>query len=142
MKNLIFVTLLCVASIACDTKNEEVPDIPEQNVSASYRTSISVSVTGQPLLVTVLEINESRCPINADCIQAGSVDLGLSISDGTTKIQVPVSFRSDSKASGHQVFELGGQLYSLVVHEVLPYPTSLEPPILEAYKINLSIEKI
>jgi len=142
MKNLIIITLLCISCIACDTKKGEAPDIQEQTVSAAYRKTTSVTIPGQALIVNVLEVNESRCPINADCIQVGSVDLQLSISDGTNKVNIPVSFRNDSKASGHQTFMLGKQNYSLVVHEVLPYPVTVKTTNPEEYTVNLSIEKI
>ncbi|MCF2443708.1 hypothetical protein L0657_07055 [Dyadobacter sp. CY345] len=142
MKNLIIVTLLCVSSFACDSKKDEVVEIQDQTISASYRKTTSVNIPGQALIVNVLELNESRCPINVNCIQAGGVDLQLSISDGTNKANIPVSFKSESKASGHQTFMLGNQNYSLVVHDVLPYPVTTQTPDLEEYKVNLSIEKI
>lgn len=142
MKNLIIVTLLCISCWACDTKKDEVLEIQDQTVSASYRKMTSVTIPGQALIVNVLELNESRCPLNVNCIQAGGVDLELSISDGTNKVNIPVSFKSDSKASGHQTFMLGNQNYSLVVHEILPYPATTQKPDLDEYKVNLSIEKI
>ncbi|SEJ29669.1 hypothetical protein SAMN04487995_4040 [Dyadobacter koreensis] len=142
MKKLIILTFLYLTCFACETKKDEAPEIQEQTVSAPYRKSTSVTIQGQALIVNILELNDSRCPINADCIQAGSVDLQLSVSDGTNKVNIPVSFKSDSKASGHQTFLLGKQNYSLVVHEVLPYPITDRKPDPEEYKVNLSIEKI
>lgn len=142
MKKLIIVALINAALFACDTKKDEAPDIQDQTVSAPYRKTTSVNLSGLALIVNVLEVNESRCPVNADCVQAGSVDLQLSISDGTNKVNIPVSFKNDSKASGHQTFILGNQNYSMVVHEVLPYPVAGKLPDPEAYKVNLSIEKI
>lgn len=142
MKKLIILTLFCFACIACDKKNDEAPEIQDQTVNAAYRTSTSVTIPGQALVVNVLEVNESRCPINADCIRAGSADLQLSISDGTNKASVDISFENGKKASGHKTFNLGNQTYSMVIHDVLPYPVTTTKPTLEDYKVNLSIEKI
>ena len=142
MKRPIIIAFMIFTCIACDKKNEQAPTIQEQTVDAGYRKSTPVTITGKALIVNILEIKESRCPINVDCIQAGSADLELSISDGTNKTSVPVSFKNDSKASGHQTFTLGNQTYSLVIHEVLPYPEYTKTPNPEDYKVNLSIEKI
>ena len=136
------ITLMFFACIACDKKNEETPTIQEQTVNAAYRQTTSVTIPGKALVVNVLELKESRCPIDVNCVQAGSADIDLSISDGTNKTNVPVSFKDDNKASGHQTFTLGNQTYSLVIHEVLPHPESTKTPNLEDYKVNLSIEKI
>lgn len=142
MKKSIIITFLWIACIACDPKKDDTPEVQDQTVNVSYRTSTSVSIPGQALIVNVLEVNDSRCPINANCVQAGSADLQLSISDGTNKAAVDVSFQKDNKASGHQTFKLGGQTYSLVVHDVSPYPETTTKPKPEEYKVNLSIEKI
>jgi hypothetical protein len=142
MKNFIIITLFCIACIACDNKKDETPEIQDPTVNAAYRTSTSVAIPGQALIVNVLEVNESRCPINVDCIRAGSADLQLSISDGTNKALVDISFENGKKASGHKTFTLGNQTYSLVIHDVLPYPVTTTNPKLEDYKVNLSIEKI
>lgn len=142
MKKSIIISFLWIACLACDTKKDEAPEVIDQITSASYKKSTAVTIPGQSLTVKVLEVNESRCPINVDCIQAGSADIQLSISDGSNEANVPVSFKNASKASGHQTFALAKQNYSLVVHEVLPYPVSTEKPNPEDYQVNLSIEKL
>lgn len=142
MKKTIILTLLWIACLACETKKDEAPEVQDQTINASYRTTTPVTIPGQALIVNVLEVNESRCPANAVCIQAGSANLQLSISDGTNKASLAISFKNENKASGHQTFKLGNQMYSLVVHDVLPYPATTTKPNPEDYKVNLSIEKI
>ncbi|WP_353720527.1 hypothetical protein [Dyadobacter sp. 676] len=140
MKKTILLALMCIAAIACDKKEDTAPQ-PELNaISVPYRQATKVSASGTDLKVELKEVTDSRCPINASCVSAGSAKLVLTVSDATSEVDVSVEFEGGSKDNA-QEFQLGGATYILSVSEVLPYPELPKSPRLEDYKIGVSIEK-
>jgi hypothetical protein len=142
MKKSVLIALLWISCVACDQNKDEIPQAQNQITNVAYRQLTQVTISGQALNVNVLEVNESRCPKDVVCIQEGSVNIVLNISDGTNEIKIPVAFKDSVKESGKQTFVLGKQNYSLTIREVLPYPVSTEQTDVEDYKVSLSIEKI
>ena len=142
MKKSIIIALLWISCAACDQNKDEAPVAQKQITNFAYRQQKQVAISGQALNVNLLEVNESRCPKDVVCIQAGSVKLVLNISDGTDEAKVSLSFKDNVKDTGTSTFILGKQRYSVTVHEVLPYPVSTTQTNLEDYKVGLSIEKI
>lgn len=138
MKNLILFFLIWSAAIACREKKQDVnPQTGSENTRVvSFRQLTTVPASGTKLKVELLEIADSRCPSNADCVTMGSVQLKFMISKSKSKIEVKVNFSGDRK-NNSQTFVLDGQTYELEVSEVLPYPGTLPTP----YKVSLSIEK-
>ncbi|GLU53733.1 hypothetical protein [Dyadobacter frigoris] len=142
MKKYILITLFCFVCIACDNKYEDMPKAQELVSNISYRKLTSVMVSGIPLSVTVLEINDSRCPINADCISVGKVIVKFSLSDGANNTEASIELINDEKDKTVQSFKLGDQSYSIKIHEVSPYPEIFKTINPEDYKVSLTIEKI
>ncbi|MBE9462409.1 hypothetical protein ACFP1I_10780 [Dyadobacter subterraneus] len=139
MKKIIILIVLWFASLSCHNKNEE-PHPQESSTSASYRKLTSVTVSGALLAVTVLEVNDSRCPINADCISAGTVKVKFNISDEANSTEALIELINDDKTV--QSFKLGDQSYYIKIHEVSPYPEIFKTINLEDYKVSLTIEKL
>lgn len=142
MKKTIIISFILLACLACNSNDEDTPKAQEPITSVSYRKLTSVIVSEVPLSVTVLEINDSRCPINADCISAGMATVKFNISDGTNSTDTSVQLINDEKDKRIQSFKLGSQSYSIKIHEVSPYPEIPKTTNLEDYKVSLTIEKI
>lgn len=139
MKKTILLALICIAAISCDKKEGNTPQPELNSISLSYKKATTVRTSGSDLKVELKEVADSRCPINADCITAGTAKLVFAISDASNQVTVNLEFKGDSK--NVQVFKLGGVEYVLTVSEVLPYPQISVTPNLEDYKIAVSIEK-
>jgi hypothetical protein len=140
MKKSVILTLIWLSCLSCD--QDQAPKAQFETTRVAYRQSTPVTSSGQELSVNILEVHESRCPKDVVCIQAGSVNMLLNISDGAHKTDVGVALKSDLKDSAIQTFSLAGQTYRLKVHDVLPYPVSTKTPDPEDYQVNLSIEKL
>ena len=137
MKKTFLLGFICLAAIACDKTQDATPAVKlETTIISSAKIS-----AGEDLKTQLLEVNDSRCPINADCITAGAADLKINISDAANQVDVAVLFSSANKNSGSQEFKLSGQNYILTVSEVLPYPEIDKPTKLEDFKVNVTISK-
>jgi hypothetical protein len=139
MKKTILLALICIAAISCEKKDDASPQPDLNAISLSYQKATTVRTSGTDLKVELKEVNDSRCPINANCVSMGSAKLVFSISDASNQVNVDFEFKGDSK--NEQVFKLGGTAYVLRVTEVLPYPELPKSTKLEDYKIAVSIEK-
>jgi hypothetical protein len=140
MKRTILFALILVAAMACDKKEDANPQPELNSISVPYRQMTSIPTSGSDLKVELKEVNDSRCPINADCISAGSAKLTLTVSDASNQVDVSMDFKGEPK-SNTQAFTLSGVNYVLSVSEVLPYPEIFKTPRLEDYKIGVSIER-
>ena len=132
--------MICVAAVSCEKKQEPVPQAEMKTAVVPYRHSTSFEVSGESLKVDLREVVESRCPINAFCVQAGSAKVTFTVSEGAEQANVTVDFKGDKKAD-FQEFKLAGQNYVLSVSEVLPFPEVGKAPKFEDYKVNVTIEK-
>lgn len=142
MRKIIVFGLLMGALVACDKKEEALPESTAKSASVAYRQETSVEASGLSLKIDLREVNDSRCPINADCIQMGSVILNFSVSNGTDQEDVSVHFVDGDKNKGSSKFSIGGQNYLLKVSQVLPYPQIAQKPVLTDYNVKVTIEKI
>lgn len=141
MKKIFIFALLCFCSAACDNKEQATPQEASQATSISYRQLASVPVPDGSLKVDLKDVSDSRCPINADCIWAGDAKLLFSVSEGSDSTEVTVNFTGNVKTDNH-TFVLGGQKYILRVSSVLPYPETSASPVLQDYKVEVTIEKL
>ena len=139
MKRTILLALICIAAISCDKKENGTPEPDPNPISLTYQKATTVRTSGNDLQVELKEVTDSRCPINASCVSAGSAKLTFAISDAANQANVNVEFEGAKKSV--EVFKLGGVEYVLTVSEVLPYPELPKSPKLEDYKIAVSIEK-
>ncbi|WP_215242078.1 hypothetical protein [Dyadobacter helix] len=141
MKKFIVFALACFSFIACEKKEDTAtPEIKLQTTDITYAKESSVRASGQDLKVELLSVEDSRCPINAECIQAGSAFVKFSVSDGSNETDVAITFKGDDKGAS-QSFRLGSDTYELTVSQVLPFPVTSKTPELGEYKISVSIAK-
>ena len=140
MKKTILLALICIAAISCDKKEDSAPQPDLNSINLTYQKATTVRTSGSDLKVELKEVADSRCPINANCISAGSAKLVFAVSDASDQVNVNYEFGAVSKGNA-QVFKLGGIEYVITVSEVLPYPVLSQTPKLEDYKIAVSIER-
>ena len=141
MKKTFLLGLLCLAAIACDTKEDAAPQTKLETTLVSSGTKSALKLAGEDLKIQLIEASDSRCPINADCVTAGAADLKFNVSDGANGVDVSVLFSSADKSSGSKEFKLAGQNYLISVSEVMPYPEIQKPAKLEDFKVGVSISK-
>ena len=127
--------------LACNPKDEAIPQIESETTIVSAKTQSELKSAGEDLKVQLISVEDSRCPLNANCIWVGSANLKFKVSDGDADMEVHVVFSADKKISGTQEFKLDGQTYVLAVAEVLPYPETSKTPTLEDYQVKVSVEK-
>lgn len=141
MKKIILIGFIWLSIIACDNKKDAIPEAELKTSVVSNQQLTSFRSAGEDLKVQLLEVSDSRCPINANCIVAGNANVKFNITDGTNQTNVFVVFSGADKTSGIQEFKLADQLYKLAVTEITPYPEIAKTPELEDYKVNVSITK-
>ena len=141
MKKAFLLGVLCFAATACDKREDAAPQTRLETTIVSSGEKSSLKLAAKNLKIQLLEVNDSRCPINADCVSAGAADLKFNVSDGASEADVAVLFSSADKSSGSKEFKLAGQNYLISVSEVLPYPEIQKPVKLEDFKIGVSISE-
>ncbi|PWJ58817.1 hypothetical protein CLV98_103184 [Dyadobacter jejuensis] len=142
MKRFIIAGFLFLSLAACEKNENEavpLPDLEVEKVSASHRTS--VRTTGNTLQVELVAINDSRCPVNVNCVWAGSAALRFKVYDAQSETEVALDFSGADKTKNSVSFNLNGQGYLLRVSEVMPYPETSATPELSDYTVSVTIEK-
>lgn len=141
MKKTILLGMIWLAAVACDKKEDAMPQVQSTSSIISSQKETAVRTSGENLKVKLVSVSDSRCPADVVCIVAGNADLTFNISDGTNQTEVRAIYSSFDESISLQEFKLGGQTYSLKVSQVLPYPDTSKTPALEDYEVSVSIEK-
>ncbi len=141
MKKIFFLVGVLVSMLACQ-KNEDatIPQAPIETVSIGAARETAVATNNTELKVTLLTVNDSRCPVNANCISAGTALLKFAVSDQESKIEVVMNFSSALETANQVDFKLNGTSYRMSVTEVLPYPDTSKSPSLNDYNIEVGIK--
>lgn len=99
---------------------------------------VNEKTTYQNVVITLKEINESRCPMNARCMRAGEAVAVLNVVvDGKTERNVQLCTGTDcERRSLNSVYTLSleDQKYLFRLDSITPDPTkTLEKPVQRAY---------
>lgn len=112
------------------------PPLPALMPSAppgTFTFSMGETVEYDGLTLTVLSVeSDSRCPIDVQCIQAGSATVALSVTQGGVTQEYILS-SDDSLAVGEQ---------RIKIIEVEPAPHSLRTIDPEEYTVTLVVEEV
>lgn len=142
MKNIIITSIMLATIAACNPKEDNSIPLAEQGSSTvSAKGESQFKTAGEDILVQLISVEDSRCPLNANCVWMGSASLRFKISHKTVGTEVHVVFGAEKRISGIQEFNLDGQTYILTVTEVLPYPDTSKTPTLEDYEVKVKVEK-
>ncbi|MFD2571197.1 hypothetical protein ACFSUS_11175 [Spirosoma soli] len=138
MKKVFFSVALLGLMIACDNKENVTPQA-DAGVKVAYQKSVRLA--GTSLDMKVAAVTDSRCPINARCVTAGSVKVNFEANQDGNVQAVELDLPAYPDKSVRKTFSLGGQSYQLTLQEVLPYPEAGKPIELEDYTVQFSVVK-
>ncbi|GAB3496250.1 hypothetical protein GCM10027341_14720 [Spirosoma knui] len=138
MKTVFFSLALLGLLTACDKQANVTPN-PASDQKVAYQKSVRLA--GTALDLKVAQVADSRCPINARCITAGSVKVSFEASEQGATQQVEVDLPAYPEKPVQKQFTVNGQTYQLNLSEVLPYPEVGKEIKLEDYTVQVSVEK-
>lgn len=98
----------------------------------------TVSENGKKIKMKVIAIEDSRCPINANCVTAGIAKITLSLTDDTKEQTIEVCKVGCYLNLNTAV--LNGTSYTFKLEDISPFPT-LDKSIKEPAKAQIIISK-
>ena len=113
----IFTSLLLLSLLfgSCSLQINQIPK--EQNFSLNKSKTIESTV------FTVTQINDSRCPVNTNCIVAGKAEVFLSMSNKYENVKLIFCIGADCKAginNDQTSIKIGKQNYRIQLISVNP----------------------
>lgn len=114
------------------TRYEEERSVEAPSVSVAARLNETVSGLGITLTPLVVE-EDSRCPMDAMCIQQGSLRVSVRIESGMGTSTMPFTLAQEEPVTTETV--------SLWLVEALPYPMASDPTEDEQYRFTFRIEQ-
>jgi hypothetical protein len=106
----------------CDKEEANNPNLEGKHIIAN-NSSKSVDQGEQKVTIAVSNINDSRCPLNVQCVQAGSATANIKFTDNTPQEKSVDLCIGDCKTiSSIQSVEINGTLYNVKLIEVNPRP--------------------
>ena len=128
MKNLIIISLFFLLTNAgCTNKEDTTLKKLGDNFELKASESISFSDIGNTITAKLINIQDSRCPKNVQCIRAGEaiVMLDLQIGDEQFKgLRVCIGCEQQMNIPESTVIKAKAKTYTLKLNSVDPYPTS------------------
>lgn len=137
----IFVLLLSLLSCSKDSMN----GIGEAYFVIPFELRIGKPVIftkdSKELTISMISVNDSRCPVNANCITAGNAIVKLRLSDnsGTEILTELCSGQCENLGSDTKQITLSNTNYSITMKKVEPYPKINDP---QEKKVLFSVSKI
>jgi hypothetical protein len=117
---------------------QEVNPAQEAQLGAPFIMGIGdTAVLDLDLQLTLQAVYDSRCPTNAQCIQAGWAEVVLGVKEGDGPTQTVQLFFSADRDDKPDTVKVSG--YSITVVNVTPYP-SLEQGVKEAQQATLLVK--
>jgi hypothetical protein len=134
--NSIFTLLVClILTTACDEKSPTGPTVPvgEQFVLARGE---GASIAGTMVQVRFEEVaNDSRCPIDAICIQAGDAVVVIEVIDQTGSSSYQLTINEPGRKS------VTHRNIRIEAIELQPYPMSGRPTDPAAYRATFRVTR-
>ena len=128
MKNLLSIFLFFLFTNAgCTSKQDIVTKKLGDIFQLKASESASFSDNGNTITAKLINIQESRCPVNVQCIRAGEaiVVLDLQIGDEQFKgLKVCIGCEKQMDMIESTVIKAKTKTYTLKLNSVDPYPTS------------------
>lgn len=126
---ILIVSLLCL--LGCKKSEQAAPLIDaafNQQILLHYQQTATLPNQSAPeLTLTVEDINDSRCPKEANCILPGEVPTVLGVKDQSGSSQtLTLRLIGISTTPDSAVVQANGRNYTVVLHEVTPYPSISE----------------
>ncbi len=134
MKNLLVISLFFLFTNAgCTNKQDEVTKKMGDTFQLKAGESISFSDNSNSITAKLINIQDSRCPVNVQCIRAGEaiVILDLQIGDEQIKgLKVCIGCEKVMGITESTEIKTKAKTYTLKLNSVDPYPqaTGLNTP--------------
>lgn len=128
MKNLIVIfSLFLFSNASCTNKQDELTKKLGTTFQLKASESASFSDNGDMIMTKLITIQESRCPVNVQCIRAGEaiVILDLQIGDEQFKgLKVCIGCEKQMDITESIQIKAKAKTYSLQLNSVDPFPQS------------------
>jgi hypothetical protein len=128
MKNLIIISLFFLLTNAgCTNKEDTTSKKLGDNFELKASESISFSDNGSTIIAKLINIQDSRCPKNVQCIRAGEaiVILDLQIGDEQfTGLKVCSGCEKEMNITETTIIKAKSKTYTIKSISVDPYPVS------------------
>jgi len=124
---LVSVLLLSCALFACTSPtplsgSNPIGLLQTLPIQVALNLKTPVTLEGEGLRITLLEVRDSRCPVNLDCVWAGEVGVDLEIAKtGVVYLRQPLYTLFDARAVSEPKSVLA-EGYTVKILEVAPLP--------------------
>ena len=116
---------------------EEISGSFELDTKKSFKINKEYQSDSHLLKFKITKVNDSRCPMDVECIWAGKVDVSIEVKSPATGNLVLSTINNIIDKSTDT---LGNYSFQLI--KVLPYPVSTKTIDLKDYEITLKIEAL
>lgn len=127
-KAVFFILFASFFVISCS--DETLPNSFEINKLQTFIPGVTYYLENTETTFRISDINDSRCPANAECIWAGMVQIDLIFQSSATDTVRLNTMDNQSDTIGNYIFQLV---------KVEPYPELYKEIKLEDYRITLNI---
>jgi hypothetical protein len=136
----IFIILICMVGIlAVAAGCGEEPQAPGNGVGQDFRLPISgeAVIKGEDLRITFEEvIEDSRCPLNVECVWQGRARYTVRFTQGETSELIELHEAGLGGQAEENVFDYR------VTATLEPYPESPDGILKEDYRLNMTVRKL
>lgn len=131
MKNLIFFFIvLSIFVLGCEKKSET------KTTNYDFEINTSKSIGASTLVLK--SINDSRCPINADCISAGGATAYFKLTANEIDQEIILCKGDCGTLESVANIKINGIDYSLKLIDITPYPQLQKSNITQTVKVELT----
>lgn len=147
MKARLLIILLLLFSFTACLDPHEAPGKANQTGdenSFEVKKGESLSHSEFPLQLSLLNIEDSRCPQDVQCIHAGEVSTLVLVNSR----QNPLQYLEQTLCLGCQevqdsiFFEMDSDKYLLILKNVSPYPVMSQPQAVKSNTAELEIQRV
>ncbi|GAA4456838.1 hypothetical protein GCM10023189_26690 [Nibrella saemangeumensis] len=130
MKNVLMGMCLLTAGLFLSCERTAVTTEPESVTTTTARHE--TAKVGNDVTVSVDDIKDSRCPMNANCVWMGNATVSVTLTKGGEQVKATLclgacSQNTSMKSRDVTTVKLGNTTYEVTLSEVKPYPVAPEP---------------
>ncbi len=127
MKMSHIISLLIFTIVACTNKDEEIVASKKlgDTIQLKATESVNLNDNGNAINLKLMTIQESRCPVNVNCIRAGEAIVTLDLQIGDEKfngLKVCIGCEKEMNITQSIAVKAKTKTYNLNLNSVDPYP--------------------
>ncbi|MBC3540789.1 hypothetical protein ACFSC6_21875 [Rufibacter sediminis] len=138
MKSTTYLAFFGLLLMGCRS-TEQLPQEKKETIShelGACSLELHKPVTVGELTVNLLKVEESRCPLNVNCIRAGSAVTHVQLQDARGNSATKILYLGDALAAPENRgprsadtvhVSMTNKVYRLILTEVLPLPNASDP---------------